>query len=113
MPCMTSTCSGGVECGFKQKEGYSQYYLQQFKTFDHLLRSPPNHPAHAIYNFNPSAEEWSIGLPHGAPRTRSGDVLAKHPKQLRTTLLEASNIVAGCQTLLFVPSPCPRGKSLM
>ena len=50
----------------------------------------PNHPAHAIYTLNPSAES----RPLGAPRTRWCDVLAKYLKlkQLGTKLLDAYNI---------------------
>ena len=54
------------------------------------FRSPPNHPALAIYTFNPRAAGWS--RPRGAPRTRWSDVLGKDLKQLGTTLIEASNI---------------------
>ena len=37
-----------------------QRYIGQsrLRWFGHLLRSPHNHPAHAIYSFNPRAEGW-------------------------------------------------------
>ena len=70
-----------------------QRYIDQgrLRWFDHLLRSPPNHPALAIYIFNPRAAGWS--RPRGPPRTRLTDVLGKDLKQLGTALSEASNIV--------------------
>ena len=69
-----------------------QRYIAQgrLRWLGHLLRSPPNHPALAIYTFNPRAAGWSI--PCGAPRTRWSDVLGKDLKQLGTTSMEASNI---------------------
>ena len=69
-----------------------QRYIAQgrLRWLGHLLRSPPNHPALAIYTFNPRAAGWS--RPRGAPRTRWSDVLGKDLKQLGTTLMEASNI---------------------
>ena len=69
-----------------------QRYIAQgrLRWFGHLLRSPLNHPASAIYTFNPRAAGWS--RPRGAPRTRWSDVLSKDLKQLGTTLTEASNI---------------------
>ena len=69
-----------------------QRYIAQgrLRWLGHLLRSPPNHPALAIYTFNPMAAGWS--RPRGAPRTRWSDVLGKDLKQLGTTLMEASNI---------------------
>ena len=62
----------------------------RLRWFGHLLRSQLNHPAHAIYTFNPRAVGWS--RPMGAPGTRWSDVLGKDLKQLGTTLTEASNI---------------------
>ena len=87
-----------------------QRYIAQgrLRWLGHLLRSSPNHPALAIYTFNPRAAGWS--RPRGAPRTRWSDVLGKDLKQLGTTL--PSTVPAGGQPLLLVPSPCPRGKSL-
>ena len=69
-----------------------QRYLAhgRLRWFGHLLRSPLNHPAHAIYTFNPRAAGWS--RPRGAPRTRWSDVISKDLIQLGTTLTEASNI---------------------
>ena len=69
-----------------------QRYIAQgrLRWFGHLLRSPLNHPAHAIYTFNPRAAGWS--RPRGAPRTRWSDVISKDLIQLGTTLTEASNI---------------------
>ena len=69
-----------------------QRYIAQgrLRWLGHLLRSPPNPPALAIYTFNPRAAGWS--RPRGAPRTRWSDVLGKDLKQLGTTLMEASNI---------------------
>ena len=69
-----------------------QRYIAQgrLRWLGYLLRSPPNHPALAIYTFNPRAAGWS--RPRGAPRTRWSDVLDKDLKQLGTTLMEASNI---------------------
>ena len=69
-----------------------QRYIAQgrLRWLGHLLRSPSNHPALAIYTFNPRAAGWS--RPRGAPRTRWSDVLGKDLKQLGTTLMEASNI---------------------
>ena len=69
-----------------------QRYIAQgrLRWFGHLLRSPLNHPALAIYTFNPKAAGWS--RPRGAPRTRWSDVLGKDLQQLGTTLMEASNI---------------------
>ena len=69
-----------------------QRYIAQgrLRWLGHLLRSPPNHPALAIYTFNPRAAGWS--RQRGAPRTRWSDVLGKDLKQLGTTLMEASNI---------------------
>ena len=49
-----------------------------------------DHPALAIYTFNPRAAGWS--RPRGAPRTRWSDVLRNDLKQLGITLMEASNI---------------------
>ena len=66
------------------------FYFIRLRWLGHLLRSPPNHPALAIYTFNPRAAGWS--RPHGDPRTRWSDVLRKDLKQLGTTLMEASNI---------------------
>ena len=69
-----------------------QRYIAQGRLswFGHLLRSPLNHPALAIYTLNPKAAGWSIL--RGAPRTRWSDVLGKDLQQLGTTLMEASNI---------------------
>ena len=54
-----------------------QIYMAQgrLRWFGHLLRSPLNHPEHAIYTFNPRAAGWS--RPRGAPCTRWSDVLGK------------------------------------
>ena len=80
----------------------------------HLLRSPSNHPALAIYTFNQRAAGWS--RPRGAPRTRWSDVLGKDLKQLGQHWwrlpTSPSTVPAGGQPLLLVPSPRPRGKSL-
>ena len=69
-----------------------QRYIAQgrLRWCGHLLRSPLNHTALAIYTFNPRAAGWS--RPRGAPRTQWSDVLGKYLKQLGTTLMEASNI---------------------
>ena len=55
-------------------------YMAQYRLrwFGHLLRSPLNHPAHAIYTFNPRAAGWS--RPRGTPRTQWSDVLGKDLK---------------------------------
>ena len=57
-----------------------QIYIAQgrLRWFGHLLRSPLNHPALAIYTFNPRSAGWS--RPRGAPRTRWSDVLGKYLK---------------------------------
>ena len=72
-----------------------QRYIAQgrLRWFGRLLRSPLNHPAHAIYTFNPRAAGWS--RPRGTPRTRWSDVLGKDIKQLGTTLTDASKIAIG------------------
>ena len=93
-----------------------QRYISQgrLRWFGHLLRSPLNHPAHAIYTFNWRAAGWS--RPRGAPRKRWSDVLGKDLKQLkqhrRRLPTSPSTIPAGGQPLLLVPSLRPRGKSL-
>ena len=73
-----------------------QRYIAQgrLRWFGHLLRSPLNHPALAIYTFNPKAARWS--RPRVAPRMRWSDVLGKYLQQLGTTLMEASNIALDC-----------------
>ena len=75
----------------KHRQPIQRYIAQgRLRWFGHLLRSPPNHPALAIYTVNPRATGWS--RPRGAHRTRWSDVLGIDLKQLGTTLTEASNI---------------------
>ena len=80
----------------------------------HLLRSPPNHPALAIYTFNPRAAGWS--RPRGAPRTRWSDCPRQRFKTAGDNIdggFQHRSVPAGGQPLLLVlPSPRPRGKSL-
>ena len=85
----------------------------RLRWFGHLLRSPLNHPAHAIYTFNPRGAGWS--RPRGAPRTQWSDVLGKgqngwgqHWRRLPTS---PSTVLAGGQPLFLVPSLRSRGKS--
>ena len=73
-----------------------QRYIAQshLSCFGYLLRSPHNHPAHAIYTFNSRAEGWS--RPRGAiaawsPPPLWGDILNKDLKQLGTII----NIAGG------------------
>ena len=93
-----------------------QRYIAQgrLRWFGHLLRSPLNHPTHAIYTFNPRAAGWS--RPRGAPCTRWSDVISKDLIQLGTTLTKASNIALDrtCwrSTIVARASLRPRGKSL-
>ena len=69
-----------------------QRYIDQgrLRWFGKILRSPLNHPALAIYTFNPRAAGWS--RPRGAPRPRWSNGLRKDLKQPGTTLMKASNI---------------------
>ena len=91
-----------------------QRYVAQgrLRWVGHLLRSPLNHPAHAIYAFNPRAAGWS--RPRGAPRTLWSDVLSKDLKQLGTTLTEASYIALDRtrwrSTIVARAVSTPRGK---
>ena len=83
----TPRCSSKDECHVAEYVRSTSFGRQQIQRciaqgrlrwFVHPLRSPLNHPARAIYTFNPTAAGWS--RPRGAPRTRWSDVLSKDLK---------------------------------